>query len=128
MKRHGRRFGLGDVVAQIGSSPTGSAFVADPAQRAAILSMRDDPQVASHMAAGLAEDNRAYLLPILGRQPDHSELYLAHFLGAQGAGRFLGMMAADPNQSAASLFSKPAAANPAVFFASDGQERSRRSS
>ncbi len=124
MKRHGGRFGLGDVAAQIRVGNGGSAYVADPAQRSAILALRNDPHIASFMAAGLAEDNRAHLMPILGRQPDHSELYLAHFLGAGGAGRFLSAMQTDPNQSAADLFRRPAAANRAVFYERDGSSRS----
>ncbi|MFU7529371.1 transglycosylase SLT domain-containing protein [Qipengyuania sp. ASV99] len=124
MQRHGGRFGLGDVAAQIALTPGGTAQVTDPAARAEILALRSDPQIASLMAAGLAEDNRAYLTPILGREPDHSELYLAHFLGAGGAGRFLSAMSDNPNQSAASLFSRPAAANRPVFYESDGSPRS----
>lgn len=124
MRRHGERFGLGDVAAQIGQTNGGIAFVRDPAQRQAILAMRKDPQIASLMAAGLAEDNRAHLLPILGRQPDHGELYLAHFLGAGGAGRFLSALQNDPNQSAASLFRRPAAANRAIFYERSGAPRS----
>ncbi|MDC8755573.1 transglycosylase SLT domain-containing protein [Erythrobacter sp. sf7] len=124
VRKHGHRFGLGNIADQIGVTPAGSAFVSDPGQRQAILALRADPQVAALMAAGLAEDNRAHLAPILGRQPDHSELYLAHFLGAGGAGRFLSEMRADPNQSAAALFARPAAANRAIFYAPDGSARS----
>jgi len=124
MKRHGERFGMGDLAAQIGTTRNGDAYVADPAARAAILDLRNDPQVASLMAAGLAEDNRAHLMPILGRQPDSSELYLAHFLGAGGAGRFLSAMQDNPSQSAASLFRRPAAANRAVFYQPNGVPRS----
>jgi hypothetical protein len=124
MKRHGHRFGLGDVADRIDLSAAGAPQVADPAQRAAILALRDDPQIASLMAAGLAEDNRAHLAPILGRQPDHAELYLAHFLGAGGAGRFLSALETDPDQSAAALFARPAAANRAIFYAPGGAPRS----
>ena len=124
MKRHGDRFGLSDIAAQIENGKGGKAFVSDPQQRQAILALRNDPQVASLMAAGLAEDNRAHLAPILGRQPDHGELYLAHFLGAGGAGRFLSAMQADPNQSAAALFRQPAAANRTIFYESNGSPRS----
>ncbi|MEM8726026.1 MAG: transglycosylase SLT domain-containing protein, partial [Pseudomonadota bacterium] len=124
MKRHGPRFGLGDVASQIGTTRTGTAYVADSGQRQAILALRKDPQVASLMAAGLAEDNRAHLMPILGRQPDHGELYLAHFLGASGAGRFLSELAQDPNQSAPGLFRRPAAANRAIFYEPSGAPRS----
>jgi hypothetical protein len=124
VKKHGDRFGLGALAAQIDVSASGTAFVADPVQRQAILALRSDPQVASLMAAGLAEDNRAHLAPILGREPDHAELYLAHFLGAGGAGRFLSEMQADPTQSAAALFARPAAANRAIFYTPDGAPRS----
>ncbi|MGY6551090.1 MAG: transglycosylase SLT domain-containing protein [Erythrobacter sp.] len=124
MKKHGARFGLGALADDIQSPGNGAAFVADPARRAQILGLRNDPQIASWMAAGLAEDNRAHLLPILGRQPDHGELYLAHFLGAGGAGRFLSALQENPQQSAAALFAKAAAANRPIFYESDGTPRS----
>ncbi|MEM8724232.1 MAG: transglycosylase SLT domain-containing protein [Pseudomonadota bacterium] len=124
MKRHGDRFGLGDVAARIGTTRSGAAYVADPAQKQAILALRKDPQIASLMAAGLAEDNRAHLMPILGRQPDHGELYLAHFLGAGGAGRFLSELSRDPGQSAPDLFRRPAAANRGIFYERSGAPRS----
>jgi hypothetical protein len=124
MKRHGARFGLGQVADQIDVTASGSAYVADNARREAILALRSNPQIASLMAASLAEDNRAHLVPILGRQPSHGELYLAHFLGAGGAGRFLSELQADPGQNAAALFARPAAANRAVFYAPDGSPRS----
>ena len=124
MKKHGHRFGLGAVADQIGVTASGSAYVADSGQREAILGLRSDPRIASLMAAALAEDNRTHLMPILGRQPDHAELYLAHFLGAGGAGRFLSELQADPSQSAPALFARPAAANRGIFYASDGSPRS----
>ncbi len=124
MKRHGARFGLGTVADGISLAGNGAAYVADPARRAEILALRQDPQVAAWMAAGLAEDNAAHLMPILGRQPDHGELYLAHFLGAGGAGRFLSAMRDNPHQSAAGLFAKAAAANTPIFYEADGSERS----
>ena len=124
MKQHGARFGLGHVADQIEMSASGNAWVADPARREAILALRNDPRIASLMAAGLAEDNRAHLMPILGRQPSHAELYLAHFLGASGAGRFLSELQADPGQNAAALFARPAAANRGIFFAPNGSPRS----
>lgn len=124
MKRHGARFGLGALAAEIDVTAKGAAHVPHPARRTQILALRNDPQVASWMAAGLAEDNRAFLTPILGRQPDHDELYLAHFLGAGGAGRFLSAMQDNPQQSAASMFASAAAANRPIFYEADGSERS----
>ena len=124
VKKHGHRFGLGALAEQIEVSASGNAWVSNPAQREAILALRNDPQVAAFMAAGLAEDNRAHLMPILGRQPSHAELYLAHFLGAGGAGRFLSELQADPGQNAAALFARPAAANRGIFYSADGSPRS----
>lgn len=124
MKRHGHRFGLGELADQIETTASGSAYVPGEERREAILALRSDPRIASLMAAALAEDNAAHLMPILGRQPRPAELYLAHFLGAGGAGRFLSELQADPGQSAAALFARPAAANRAIFYAPDGSPRS----
>ena len=124
MQRHGPRFGLGNVSAHIQTTISGGADVPDPGIRQAILDLRKDPQIASLMAAGLADDNRAHLAPILGRQPSHSELYLAHFLGAGGAGRFLSSLESNPEANASALFRRPAAANKPVFHEPNGTPRS----
>ena len=68
--------------------------------------------------------DRAALIGVLGREPDPAELYLAHFLGAAGAGKFLSALATDPGQSAASLLPQAAAANRSVFFGANGAPRS----
>lgn len=88
-----------------------------------MLALRYDPKAAAMMAAELAGDNSNALTSVLGRAPTASELYLAHFLGTAGATRFLGALAADPDQSAAALLPKAAAANSTVFFA-NGAPRS----
>jgi len=89
----------------------------DPAERAQLLALRSDPQLSAMMAGELANDNRGYLYGVLGRDPDNAELYLAHFLGPDAAGKFLGALANDPMQSAAALLPKAAGANHAIFFA-----------
>jgi hypothetical protein len=104
LDRHGAELGLG-----------GGAH--DPALRAQLLALRQDPQASALMAGELANDNRTFLYNTLGRDPDNAELYLAHFLGPDAAGRFLSALAADPAQSAAALLPKAAAANHAIFFA-----------
>ncbi|MEM6908191.1 MAG: transglycosylase SLT domain-containing protein [Pseudomonadota bacterium] len=123
LKRHGDRFGLTDTAQQISLTDNGTAFVSNTEQREAILALRANPQIASLMAAGLAQDNRGLLKPVLGREPTHSELYLAHFLGAGGASRFLTEMRDDPSQTAADLFARPAAANPRIFYSESGSPR-----
>jgi hypothetical protein len=42
VRKHGARFGLGALAEQIGVSASGEAYVADPAQRQAILALRSD--------------------------------------------------------------------------------------
>lgn len=107
MGRHGAEHGMGWV----------NDALATPTGRAQVMAMRYDPQVSALMAGHLAADNRADLTARLGREPDASELYLAHFLGSAGAGKFLEALAADSTQSAPALLPKAAAANRGIFFA-----------
>lgn len=100
----------------------GHHFVTDPALRQQIFGLRHNPAVASVMAGALAQDNRAALLPVLGREPDAAELYLAHFLGAGGATSFLTALRANPFAPAAALLPEAAAANRGIFYA-DGAAR-----
>lgn len=117
--RHGADYGLGWA----GDAIT-NGKVADPAMRDQILALRFDPQIASLMAAELAGENKAALTGVLGREPDAAELYMAHFLGADGAGQFLTALAADPAQSAAAILPRAAAANRAIFYGEGGAPRS----
>lgn len=124
VRRHGARFGLDDWAALIDSDAGGSIAVNDRRLQRQLLDLRKDPLVASVMAAGLAEDNREALLPVLGREPTYTELYLAHFLGANGATRFVSLMQHRPSLSAASQFPAAARANRAIFYHEDGSARS----
>ncbi|WP_374526836.1 lytic transglycosylase domain-containing protein [Novosphingobium sp.] len=117
--RHGAEYGLGWAAGAIDNGK-----VADPAMREQILALRFDPQISSLMAAELASENKAALTGVLGREPDSSELYMAHFLGAEGAGRFLTALAADPTQSAAAILPRAAMANRAIFYTDSGAPRS----
>ncbi len=122
MKRHGPSLGLGDVAASIQRSGN-SYYVPDPSQRKDILDLRKDPQIASLMAGALAQDNRSAIVPVLGREPQATELYMAHFLGAGDARRFLSELQRDPSQSAPALFPRPASANQSIFYHRDGNHR-----
>ena len=123
LHKHGAAHGLGALSKAIVPG-AGGLRVPDPAMRQHILGLRHDPAMASLMAGALAQDNRAALMPVLGREPDAGELYLAHFLGSGGAGKFLTALQASPDQSAAALFPKPAAANRAIFYDRGGNARS----
>lgn len=122
LDRHGRTHGLDWAEAAITRSG-GRASVGDAGMRAQIMALRFDPKVSSLMAAELARDNAGELRGFLGREPDHAELYLAHFLGAGGAKDFLGAVRDNPLTSAAALFPNPAQANPSIFY-QGGRSRS----
>lgn len=122
LDRHGKSHGLDWAEAAI-VQEGGRAKVGDAGARAQIMALRFDPEVSSLMAAELARDNAGELRGFLGREPDHAELYLAHFLGAGGAKGFLGALQDNPLSPAAALFPKPAQANPAIFY-QGGRSRS----
>jgi len=111
LDRHGADHGLGWADAAIEGGG-----LKDPATRAQVMALRNDPDASALMAAELASDNRDALSAQLGRDPDAAELYLAHFLGIGGASRFLSALAADPAQSAAALLPQAAGANRAIFY------------
>lgn len=112
LARHGAALGLGPQA------------LADPASRAQLMGLRNNPQASALMAAAMAGDNQATLAGALGRPPTSAELYLAHFLGSDGAVKFLAGLASNPDQPAAGLFSRAAEANHAVFFDASGVPRS----
>ena len=117
--QHGEQYGLGWA-----STAIDNGRVADPALSKQIMALRYDPDASSLMAAELAKDNSAALRTTLGREPDFAELYLAHFLGSDGASRFLSAMQANPGAPAADLFPKAADANRNVFYDEAGAQRS----
>jgi hypothetical protein len=124
VKQHGEKHGLGWAANAIQRGQNGRYYVADPAMRSAILDMRRDPDAASSMAAEFAADNQAYLENRLGRPMASVDLYLAHFLGAGGAAKFLRAHDANPDAAAASALPAAARANRWVFYNKDGSARS----
>ena len=124
VKAHGHEHGLGWAADAISVAANGRAFISDATARAAVLDLRLDPNAAASMAAALALDNRVALEQATGRAAAPVDLYLAHFLGAAGAVRFLRAHEDNPDQPAAPLFAEAAAANQNVFFNRDGSARS----
>ncbi|SFD24632.1 transglycosylase SLT domain-containing protein [Devosia psychrophila] len=125
LKEEGPRLGYGDIASNISKNGSGDYAVADPAVKAQILEMRKDPQMAADLAAAFTKSNGEYLEGRFGRRPSAGELYIAHFLGAQGAERMFNAGLQDPDQIAANLFPKQAQANRTIFY-SDGQPRTIR--
>jgi hypothetical protein len=122
--KHGEAHGLGWAASTISRGSDGRYRIADPTTRKAVLDLRRDPQAAASMAAEFAGDNKAYLEARLGREAEPVDLYLAHFLGASGAAKFLKARDADPYTNAATLFPAAAQSNRNVFFERDGSARS----
>ncbi|WP_375270327.1 lytic transglycosylase domain-containing protein [Sphingomonas sp.] len=122
MKQHGSEHGLGWAADSI--QRVGGRYVVAGGNREAVLGLRNDPEVASLMAAEHASDNKAAIEGATGRTATGTDLYMAHFLGLGGAKQFLSAMAGNPGRDAASLFPAAARANRNVFYASDGSARS----
>ena len=123
VKKHGAEHGLGWAADSIGKTP-GGRYTVSGGNRAAILALRNNPEVASLMAAEHAGDNKASLEGSLGREANGTDLYMAHFLGLGGARQFLSAMQRNPDRSAAAIFPAAARANRGVFFERDGSARS----
>jgi len=116
VKAVGPALGFGAYAQSIVQGADGRYQVPDPAARAAIFGMRKDPQASATMAGAFTRSNAAQLAGAIGRQPSQSELYMAHFLGADGAGKLISAVSGTPEASAATLFPAAAAANRSIFY------------
>jgi len=123
MKQSGAALGYGKYADAISKTSSGRYVVNDPAARQQIFALRKDPTANSLMAGAFANSNAKVLTERLGRKPTDGELYMAHFLGASGAARFINAAQANPNAKAASYFPKAAQANPSIFYGQGGAKR-----
>lgn len=116
MRTEGPRLGYERYAAHIERASDGRFVVRDPQARQQILALREDPQIAADLAAAFTRRNGDYLAERFGRRPSAGELYIAHFLGASGAEQFFNAGLRNPDQIAANLFPRQAAANRAIFY------------
>lgn len=107
LRQHGAELGLPNVADRIRTD------------RAGVLALRDNPDLAIRAAALHSRDNANGLREVLGRDPTDAELYSAHFLGLGGARQ---LATADPDAPAHTLFPDAASANRSIFYR-DGQPR-----
>ena len=126
VKQHGAQYGLGSYAGQISKGSDGRYHVADRADRSAILSLRNNPQVASLMEGEFANQCRSTLQGALGRNVCNGELYAAHFLGTAQATKLIRMSQTQPDANAAKAFPAEADANQSVFYHADGSAKSVR--
>ena len=117
LKQHGAKYGYARYADLIQKGPDGRYYVpGGPDARAAIMDLKQDPEAAALMAGELGASNAAYLRGRVGREPTAGELYIAHFLGAQGSARMIEAVRTSPNTPAAALFPDAAAANRPIFY------------
>jgi soluble lytic murein transglycosylase-like protein len=116
MRTHGAKYGFADMADRIQPDGRGGFAVNDPSQKQKILDLRKDPKVSAVIGAEFALSNKEQLEADLGHKVGSTELYLAHFLGAGGASRFLKGIERNATQPAADLLPQAAEANRAVFY------------
>jgi hypothetical protein len=124
VKNDGPALGLSNAASAIVARGDGTYAVPDAAARQAILKLREEPETASAMAGALTRRNREALTAATGRAPSNGELYLAHVLGARGAGQLITSAQTTPDRPAASDFPEAARANRSIFYARDGRAKS----
>ncbi len=123
IKTEGSKIGLQAEADQIVIGKNGRLSVANSAAREKILGLRNDPVISSQLAAAFTLKNQAQLADNLGRVPSEGELYLAHFLGAGGAGDLIRQAVQSPDVNAANAFPDAASANHSVFYDKSGKAK-----
>lgn len=124
VREAGAQLGYGQYADAITKSSSGNYSVNDPAARSAVMNLRDDPAASSAMAGVLTRSNSFKLTGLIGRRPTDSELYMAHFMGVNGAARLITSAEDNPQASGARLFPNAAAANHSIFYDKSGHARS----
>ena len=121
IKDHGRQHGvLTKLIETIETDEKGDLFIADGAVRQKILSLRSDPALSAAISGEYTKCNKAYLERQLTRPINNTDLYIAHFLGAAGASRFLGTLNNNPNTAAKEIFPQIVKANKKLFQTENG--------
>ncbi len=114
VKKYGDKHGLEQYADKI-EMKNGKACVKD-CDKAEILALRKDPAISALMAGEFSAENKKFLEPRVKDDIGSTELYLAHFMGAGGAAKFLNSREYNPDAIAATLFPNAARANKNVFF------------
>ena len=124
LKEAGPFLGYDRYADAITRTDDGRYVVNDPAMRGEIMALRQDATANALMAGVFTNSNAKQLTNNLGRAPTDGELYVAHFMGASGASRLIGMAESNPSGKAADAFPAAARANRSIFFDQSGRARS----
>jgi hypothetical protein len=88
------------------------------------LEDRFDPKKAEEVASYFTKQQRRQLEKGTGKDASDADMYMAHFLGAGGATKFLNAMQKDPNAPASEgADDKALQANRSIFYNKEGQIR-----
>jgi hypothetical protein len=120
VRTHGPKHGLVEEAAAI-EIVDGQPTIKDEAMRDRVLGLRRDAYLSAVMAAEMMKRDRAAIERRIGRDLNRSEFYLAHFLGAEGAGKLMALVDEKPKQSAPRVFREAAKANRTLFFTRQGK-------
>ncbi|MGE0565702.1 MAG: lytic transglycosylase domain-containing protein [Pseudolabrys sp.] len=124
MKTAGPALGLSRYADSIVQGADGRFDVANPVMKHEIMKLRSDPKVSAMLAGAFSRSNTVQLTHELGRPPSEGELYVAHFMGAEGAVRLIGAAISRPHAAAADVFPSAARANRPIFYDRSGNPRS----
>ena len=123
LKEQGPALGYAPYANAIARLPSGEYAVTDPGMHRTIMNLRSDPNANAVMAGAYTRANAGKLAERLGREPSEGELYVAHFLGSNGASRLIGLAESRPLTEAATIFPSAARANRSVFYDRNGRAR-----
>jgi soluble lytic murein transglycosylase-like protein len=126
VRDHGEHHGMASyAVALTTNHATGEIKARDQRSLAELLILRDDPRLSAALAMARLERQKAHLALVLRRPVTHTDLYIVHFLGADGARRFLRELVRAPSRRASdAVGSDSFTANRNVFVASNGRHYS----
>jgi len=116
LRRYGPKHGY-TAEAEAIEMVQGRPVVADNEERERILNLRRDPYLSALMAGEMVTTHRQILSGKVARDPSFAELYMAHFLGVNGASRFVALLSDQPDKSAPEAFPSAAKANRSLFYA-----------
>ncbi len=125
VKKHGDKYGLGELADKITINKQGKAGATDWKTRQKILELRNDPQISSYMAAEFALQNKQQLEKTLGRKANATDMYMAHLLGAGGATKFLKTLAASPAKDGDDILPRAAKSNKNLFYDRTNNSKAR---
>ena len=116
----GSEYGIERFAAAIVMSDGGECEVPDAEMEEQILQLRYDPELSALMAGAFVRRNAAFVARQLGRNPEPGELYIAHFLGANGGSQLIRLAEKEPHAHAHKRFPRAARANRPIFY--DGRK------